>query len=231
MNDPNGQAGYSIGAILRAARGQCNCSRIAAARSDPWRAAADCGSPSARYRRFAIATVEKPTRSIMSDRSHGDGADRQPTRVTLFLFATGIENSYPTIQNGRVRRDQMEECGHYDQWQRDFELLGDLNIRFLRYGPPLHKTFLGPGPVRLGVHRSDVRLAEGARHHPHRRPVPFRRARLDRRLPEPGLSRRCLPSTPAPSRSASPGSSSTPRSTRCSSAPSSRPPSAGGTSN
>ena len=81
----------------------------------------------------------------MSDPSHADGPDRQPTRVTLFLFATGIENSYPTIQNGRVRRDQMEECGHYDQWQRDFELLGDLNIRFLRYGPPLHKTFLGQG--------------------------------------------------------------------------------------
>ena len=81
----------------------------------------------------------------MSDRSHGDGPDRQPTRVTLFLFATGIENSDPTIQNGRMRRDEMEECGHYDQWQRDFELLGDLNIRFLRYGPPLHKTFLGQG--------------------------------------------------------------------------------------
>jgi beta-glucosidase len=80
----------------------------------------------------------------MTDPSHGDG-DRPPTRVTLFLFATGIENSYPTIQNGCVRRDQMEECGHYDQWQRDFELLGDLNIRFLRYGPPLHKTFLGQG--------------------------------------------------------------------------------------
>ena len=83
-------------------------------------------------------------RSIMRDPSHGDG-DRQPTRVTLFLFATGIENSYPTIQDGRVRRDQMEECGHYRLWQRDFELLEDLNIRFLRYGPPLHKTFLGQG--------------------------------------------------------------------------------------
>jgi hypothetical protein len=79
----------------------------------------------------------------MSDRSHGDGPDRQPTRVTLFLFATGIENRDPTIQNSRVRRDQMEECGHYQQWQRDFELLEDLNIRFLRYGPRLHKTFLG----------------------------------------------------------------------------------------
>jgi hypothetical protein len=50
----------------------------------------------------------------MSDRSHGDGPDRQPS----FLFATGIENSYPTMQNSRVRRDQMEECRHYQQWQR-----------------------------------------------------------------------------------------------------------------
>ena len=95
----------------------------------------------------------------MSDRLHGDSMDRQPTRVTLFLFATGIENSYPTIQDGRVRRDQMAECGHYDQWQRDFELSGDW-ISALRYGPPLTEL-PRPGPIRLGVHRSDVRLAEG----------------------------------------------------------------------
>lgn len=87
----------------------------------------------------------KPTSDIMPNHVHGDGPDRQPARVTLFLFATGIENSYPTIQNGRVRRDQMEECGHYRQRQPDFELLEDLNIRFLRYGPALHKTFLGQG--------------------------------------------------------------------------------------
>ncbi|MBB4039880.1 beta-glucosidase/6-phospho-beta-glucosidase/beta-galactosidase [Microvirga flocculans] len=73
------------------------------------------------------------------------GADRQPTRTPLFLFATGIENSYPTIQNGRVRRDQMEECGHYRLWERDFDLLEELDVRFLRYGPPLHRTFLGQG--------------------------------------------------------------------------------------
>jgi beta-glucosidase len=79
----------------------------------------------------------------MPDYSLSDRPDRLPTRVTLFLFATGIENSYPTIQHGRVRRDQMEECGHYRQWQRDFELLADLDVRFLRYGPPLHRTFLG----------------------------------------------------------------------------------------
>src|SRR3954452_24848493 len=71
--------------------------------------------------------------------------DRNVTRTPLFLFATGIENSYPTIQNGRVRRDQMEECGHYRLWERDFDLVEELGIRFLRYGPPLHRTFLGQG--------------------------------------------------------------------------------------
>ena len=30
-----------------------------------------------------------------------------------FMFATGIENSIPTIDNGRTRIDQMEKCGHY----------------------------------------------------------------------------------------------------------------------
>ena len=62
----------------------------------------------------------------------------------LFL-ATGIENSAPTIDNGRTRIDQMEKCGHYKHWRKDFELLKELDIHFLRYGPPLHKTFSAPG--------------------------------------------------------------------------------------
>ncbi len=61
-----------------------------------------------------------------------------------FMFATGVENSYPTIQNGRVRVDQMESCGHYQHWKTDFDKVQELGIRFLRYGPPLHKAFLGP---------------------------------------------------------------------------------------
>ncbi|MGO4525447.1 family 1 glycosylhydrolase [Microvirga sp. 2MCAF35] len=64
---------------------------------------------------------------------------------TTFMFATGIENSIPTINNGRTRIDQMEKCGHYTHWRTDFELLEDLDIQVLRYGPPLHKTFIGPG--------------------------------------------------------------------------------------
>jgi beta-glucosidase/6-phospho-beta-glucosidase/beta-galactosidase len=64
---------------------------------------------------------------------------------TTFMFATGIENSIPTINNGRTRIDQMEKCGHYTHWRTDFELLEELDIQVLRYGPPLHKTFIGPG--------------------------------------------------------------------------------------
>src|SRR5689334_19718372 len=62
-----------------------------------------------------------------------------------FMFATGIENSIPTIQNGKVRMDEYEKCGHYHYWKKDFELVKEMGITFLRYGPPLHKTFLGPG--------------------------------------------------------------------------------------
>jgi beta-glucosidase/6-phospho-beta-glucosidase/beta-galactosidase len=60
-----------------------------------------------------------------------------------FIFATGIENSIPTIQGGRVRVDEMEKCGHYQQWQKDFDLVQELGINFLRYGPPLYRSFLG----------------------------------------------------------------------------------------
>ncbi len=62
-----------------------------------------------------------------------------------FLFATGIENSNPTIQNGTIRQDELAKCGHYQHWQKDFELVDELGIRFLRYGPPIHTTFLGVG--------------------------------------------------------------------------------------
>ena len=62
-----------------------------------------------------------------------------------FLFATGIENSNPTIQNGKVRVDELEKCNHYNFWQKDFDLVDELGIKFLRYGPPIHTTFLGPG--------------------------------------------------------------------------------------
>ena len=65
--------------------------------------------------------------------------------VNQFLFATGIENSNPTILGGTYRQDELEKCGHYKHWRTDFDLVDELGIRFLRYGPPIHTTFLGPG--------------------------------------------------------------------------------------
>jgi beta-glucosidase len=65
-----------------------------------------------------------------------------------FLFCTGIENSYPTIKgrNGASTRiDQMEKCGHYDMWRDDFQLVRELGLEYLRYGPPYYSTHTGPG--------------------------------------------------------------------------------------
>jgi beta-glucosidase len=62
-----------------------------------------------------------------------------------FLFATGIENSSPTINNGRTRIDEVEKCRHYEVWKQDFDLVEELGIHFLRYGVPLYKVSLGSG--------------------------------------------------------------------------------------
>src|SRR5581483_5612201 len=64
-----------------------------------------------------------------------------------FLFTTGIENSYPTItvDGKRFRVDEMEKCQHYERWKEDFDLVTELGVDALRYGPPLFKTHTGPG--------------------------------------------------------------------------------------
>ncbi len=64
--------------------------------------------------------------------------------MAVFMFSTGIENSSPTIRGGRTRVDEMDKCGHYERWREDFALVQDLGVRCLRYGLPLHRTFLGP---------------------------------------------------------------------------------------
>ena len=60
-----------------------------------------------------------------------------------FLFATGIENSYPTLPGG-VRIDQMEKCGHYARWEEDFALVREMGLGALRYGPPYYRTHAAP---------------------------------------------------------------------------------------
>ena len=94
------------------------------------------GYPTARPRKVAVRAG--PT--ILS----GAGCARAPSPQP-FLFATGIECSYPTIENGRWRRDQMDATGHYRHWRTDFERAREVGVSHLRYGPPLHLIFEGPG--------------------------------------------------------------------------------------
>ena len=74
-----------------------------------------------------------------------DGSGLPSGSAQNFMFATGIECSYPTIEHGQVRRDELEECGHYEHWRRDLELVGELGLKVLRYGLPYYRTHLGPG--------------------------------------------------------------------------------------
>lgn len=65
-----------------------------------------------------------------------------------FMFATGIENSYPNIMlpNGtRKRVDEMEKGKHYQYYKTDFQLTKSMGIEYLRYGPPYFSTHIGPG--------------------------------------------------------------------------------------
>jgi beta-glucosidase/6-phospho-beta-glucosidase/beta-galactosidase len=64
-----------------------------------------------------------------------------------FIFATGIENSYPTVewQGKTIRQDEMEKTRHYERWRDDFRILRELGISYLRYGPPYYSTHIGPG--------------------------------------------------------------------------------------
>ena len=64
-----------------------------------------------------------------------------------FMFATGIENSYPTIEwKGKtIRQDELAKTRHYECWREDFALLKELSIEHLRYGPPYFSTHTGAG--------------------------------------------------------------------------------------
>ena len=65
-----------------------------------------------------------------------------------FMFATGIENSYPTVRlpdGSRHRVDEMAKTAHYERWREDFALVRELGLEYLRYGPPYYRTHLAPG--------------------------------------------------------------------------------------
>ena len=68
--------------------------------------------------------------------------------MARFLFAVGIEGSYPVISDGSggtIRRDLFESTGHYQRWREDLDLARGLGLAHVRWGPPIHRTWLGPG--------------------------------------------------------------------------------------
>jgi beta-glucosidase/6-phospho-beta-glucosidase/beta-galactosidase len=72
--------------------------------------------------------------------------------MSQFMFATGIENSYPTIEwKGKtIRQDELAKTRHYDHWRDDFRLVRELGIEYLRYGAPYFSTHTGPGKYDWG---------------------------------------------------------------------------------
>ncbi len=70
--------------------------------------------------------------------SGSDGRGLPLDNPRNFMFATGIECSYPMVQNGKLRRDEMAECGHYDRYKEDLALVKGMGLNVLRYGLPYH---------------------------------------------------------------------------------------------
>jgi beta-glucosidase len=66
-----------------------------------------------------------------------------PVDTLRFMFSVGIECSYPKVNDG-TRVDELQSTGHYENWKLDLKLVRELGLRYLRYGPPLYKIFLGP---------------------------------------------------------------------------------------
>jgi beta-glucosidase/6-phospho-beta-glucosidase/beta-galactosidase len=98
------------------------------------------------YTRPVGYPVDRPRRlRCASRRDHERSAGERRQTDSSFIFATGIECSYPTIEQGSWRRDEMETMRHYNFWQRDFELAREIGVSHLRYGPPLHLTYKTAG--------------------------------------------------------------------------------------
>ena len=97
-----------------------------------------------------LSIVEKAGGSDYAGDRHGgaggtDGSGLPTGLPGNFMFATGIECSDPTIDHGRTRRDQLEECGHYAHWKKDLQLVKSMGLKVLRYGLPYHRMHRGPG--------------------------------------------------------------------------------------
>ncbi|WP_324674481.1 family 1 glycosylhydrolase [Hymenobacter sp. GOD-10R] len=62
-----------------------------------------------------------------------------------FMFATGIECSYPTIDHGKTRRDLLAETDHYNRYKEDLGLVKEMGLKVLRYNLPYYQIQKAPG--------------------------------------------------------------------------------------
>jgi beta-glucosidase/6-phospho-beta-glucosidase/beta-galactosidase len=92
---------------------------------------------------------QQTAESRMSTQLAGVCSPLSPAQLARsFSFCTGIENSSPVIRGAdgrKIRIDQMAASGHDRRWREDFDLVQDLGVRCLRYGPPYYRTHIGPG--------------------------------------------------------------------------------------
>jgi beta-glucosidase len=64
---------------------------------------------------------------------------------TSFLWATGIEDTFiPHTRPGLRALDEYELTQHYKLWKRDFDLVAETGVRYLRWGIPWYR--LQPAP-------------------------------------------------------------------------------------
>lgn len=87
-----------------------------------------------------------------------DGSGLPDASLGNFMFATGIECSYPTIKKGTVRRDQLRECRHYECYKEDIGLVKELGLKVLRYGLPYYSIHQAPG--KFDWEFADLAMAE-----------------------------------------------------------------------
>jgi beta-glucosidase/6-phospho-beta-glucosidase/beta-galactosidase len=90
------------------------------------------------------AAVAACTRPVSIPEPSLPGPELPAPLTPGFLFATGVENSYPLLPDG-TRHDQLLQCGHYERWHEDFGLAQSLGVDALRYGPAWYRTNPAPG--------------------------------------------------------------------------------------
>ena len=76
---------------------------------------------------------------------------------TPFVWATGIEDTFiPHVRPGLRALDEYELTQHYQLWKRDFDLVAETGVKYLRWGIPWYRV--QPAPDRWDWEWTDQAL-------------------------------------------------------------------------